>query len=46
MNINQLKAFVSIVEKGTFSAAARAVGVSQPAVSLQIQALEEFLGVD
>lgn len=46
MNINQLKAFVSIVEKGTFSAAARAVGVSQPAVSLQIQALEEYLGVD
>lgn len=46
MNINQLKAFVSIVERGTFSAAARAVGVSQPAVSLQIQALEEYLGVD
>jgi DNA-binding transcriptional LysR family regulator len=46
MNINQLRAFVSIVEKGTFSAAARAVGVSQPAVSLQIQALEEYLGVD
>ncbi|HEY3374964.1 MAG TPA: selenium metabolism-associated LysR family transcriptional regulator [Candidatus Aquicultor sp.] len=46
MNINQLRAFISIVEKGTFSAAARAVGVSQPAVSLQIQALEEFLGVD
>jgi len=46
MNINQLKAFVSIVEKGTFSAAARAAGISQPAVSLQIQALEEYLGVD
>ncbi len=46
MNINQLRAFVSIVEKGTFSAAARAMGVSQPAVSLQIQALEEYLGVD
>lgn len=46
MNINQLRAFVSIVEKGTFSAAARAAGVSQPAVSLQIQALEEYLGVD
>lgn len=46
MNINQLKAFVSIVERGTFSAAARATGVSQPAVSLQIQALEEYLGVD
>ncbi|HZD58886.1 MAG TPA: selenium metabolism-associated LysR family transcriptional regulator [Anaerolineae bacterium] len=46
MNINQLRAFVSIVEKGTFSAAARTMGVSQPAVSLQIQALEEYIGVD
>lgn len=46
MNINQLRAFVSIVEKGTFSAAARSMGVSQPAVSLQIQALEEFVGVE
>ncbi|MBE0448078.1 MAG: LysR family transcriptional regulator [Actinobacteria bacterium] len=46
MNVNQLRAFVSIVERGTFSAAARAMGVSQPAVSLQIQALEEFIGVD
>jgi len=46
MNINQLRAFVSIVEKGTFSAAARAMGVSQPAVSLQIQSLEEYVGVD
>lgn len=46
MNINQLRAFVTIVEKGTFSAAARTLGISQPAVSLQIQALEEFLGVD
>lgn len=46
MNINQLRAFVAIVEKGTFSAAARLMGISQPAVSLQIQALEEYIGVD
>ncbi|MBI4733775.1 MAG: LysR family transcriptional regulator [Rubrobacteridae bacterium] len=45
MNLNQLKAFTSIVEKETFSAAARAMGVSQPAVSLQIQSLEEQIGV-
>jgi DNA-binding transcriptional LysR family regulator len=45
MNINQLKAFVGVIETGTFSAAAKQVGISQPAVSLQIQALEEYLGV-
>jgi DNA-binding transcriptional LysR family regulator len=41
-----LRAFTSIVEKGTFSAAARALGVSQPAVSLQIQSLEDLIGVE
>jgi DNA-binding transcriptional LysR family regulator len=46
MNINQLRAFTSIVEKGTFSAAARNLGISQPAVSLQIQSLEELIGVE
>ncbi|MDI6715764.1 MAG: selenium metabolism-associated LysR family transcriptional regulator [Actinomycetota bacterium] len=46
MNINQLRAFINIVEKGTFSAAAKVLGISQPAVSLQIQSLEEYLGVD
>lgn len=45
MNLNQLRAFMAVVQKGTFSAAARQVGISQPAVSLQIQALEEDLGV-
>jgi DNA-binding transcriptional LysR family regulator len=46
MNLNQLKAFLRIVEKGTFSAAARSLGISQPAVSLQMQALEEQVGVE
>ncbi len=45
MNLNQLKAFASVIEAGSFSAAARRLGLSQPAVSLQIQSLEEFLGV-
>jgi LysR family transcriptional regulator, transcriptional activator of the cysJI operon len=45
MNINQLKMFVAVVESGSFSAAARAMGVSQPAVTMQIQGLESDLGV-
>ncbi|MHB0977769.1 MAG: selenium metabolism-associated LysR family transcriptional regulator [Candidatus Aquicultorales bacterium] len=45
MNINQLKAFTEVVEAGSFSAAARRLDLSQPAVSLQIQSLEEILGV-
>lgn len=45
MNIAQLKAFVTVIERGSFSEAARELGVSQPAVSMQLQALESDLGV-
>lgn len=45
MNISQLRTFVALVEHGSFSAAARAMGLSQPAVTMQIQALETDLGV-
>lgn len=45
MNISQLRAFVEVVERGSFSEAARAMGVSQPAVTMQIQGLESDLGV-
>lgn len=40
MNISQLRAFVTIVERGSFSDAARELGVSQPAVTMQLQSLE------
>lgn len=40
MNIAQLTAFVAVVDQGSFSEAARALGISQPAVTMQIQALE------
>lgn len=40
LNISQLTTFVSVVEHGSFSEAARALGISQPAVTMQIQALE------
>lgn len=43
MNLNQLRAFVAVVDRKSFSDAARALGVSQPAVTLQIQSLEHQL---
>ena len=45
MNISQLRAFVTVVEAGSFSEAARRMGLSQPAVTMQIQGLETDLGV-
>src|SRR5450756_423525 len=45
MNITQLRAFVTVVEAGSFSEAARQMGLSQPAVTMQIQGLETDLGV-
>lgn len=44
MNISQLRAFVTVVERGSFSAAARDMGISQPAVTMQVQALEADIG--
>jgi len=40
VNISQLTTFVAVVDHGSFSEAARALGISQPAVTMQIQALE------
>lgn len=44
MNITQLRSFVAVVDLGSFSAAARDTGLSQPAVTMQIQGLESDLG--
>jgi DNA-binding transcriptional LysR family regulator len=44
MDTRQLAAFCAVVEKKSFSQAAERLGVTQPAVSLQIRALEERLG--
>ena len=44
MKIAQLRAFVSVVDHGSFSDAARMLGVSQPSVTMQLQALEAELG--
>lgn len=42
---NQVRAFLATVEEGTLSAAARALGLSQPTLGRQIAALEASLGV-
>src|SRR3954451_9603930 len=44
MDPRQLAAFCAVVEKSSFSQAAEKLGVTQPAVSLQVRALEERLG--
>lgn len=44
MDTRQLAAFCAVVERKSFSQAAELLGVTQPAVSLQIRSLEERLG--
>jgi DNA-binding transcriptional LysR family regulator len=44
MDTRQLAAFCAVVERKSFSQAAEGLGVTQPAVSLQVRALEERLG--
>src|ERR671911_589730 len=44
MDTRQLAAFVAVVEKKSFSQAAERLGVTQPAVSLSVRALEKRLG--
>jgi DNA-binding transcriptional LysR family regulator len=45
MNIDHLKTFQEIVRLGSFSEVAKKLAISQPAVSFQIQKLEQELGI-
>ncbi len=45
LNLDQLRAFMDVIELGSFSAAAARLNLTQPAVSLQVKLLEQRLGV-
>jgi DNA-binding transcriptional LysR family regulator len=45
MDTRQLAAFCAVVDRRSFSQAAERLGVTQPAVSLQVRALEKRLGI-
>ena len=46
MDTRQLRAFCEVVERKSFSQAAERLGVTQPAVSLQVRALEKRIGIN
>jgi DNA-binding transcriptional LysR family regulator len=45
LNLDQLASFADVIERGSFSAAAQHLNLTQPAISLQIKQLERRLGV-
>ena len=45
MRMNQIRHFLAVMEAGSLRAAARSVGVSQPAITKSIRQLEAQLGV-
>lgn len=46
MNLNYCKTYLEVVKRGSFSEAAKALGLSQPTVSFQIQRLEADLSAE
>jgi DNA-binding transcriptional LysR family regulator len=44
INLRHLLAWVTVVEEGSVTAGARKLGISQPALSQQLRALEDFFG--
>jgi DNA-binding transcriptional LysR family regulator len=45
LNLDQIRTFADVLALGSFSAAAVRLGISQPAVSLQVRQLEKRFGV-
>jgi DNA-binding transcriptional LysR family regulator len=45
LNFHQLHIFYAVAQKNSFSAAAQALHMTQPAVTMQIRALEQYFGV-
>ena len=46
MEIKQLRYFLKIAEKGSLAAAAEALGIAQPSLSVQVKSLETRLGTE
>lgn len=44
LNFHQLHIFYTVAEKGSFSMAAQALHMTQPAVTMQVQSLEDYFG--
>lgn len=44
VNLGQMRAFLAVAERGGVAAAAEALGVTRPAVTMQIKALEQEIG--
>jgi len=44
LNFHQLHIFHTVAVRGSFSAAAQTLYMTQPAVTMQIQSLEEYFG--
>jgi molybdate transport repressor ModE-like protein len=40
LNLDQLRAFIEVIERGSFTAAAKELNLTQPAVTHQVQELE------
>jgi LysR family cyn operon transcriptional activator len=45
MNLEYLRTYIEIIKAGSFSEVAKKLSITQPAVSFQIQKLEQELGV-
>ena len=45
LNLDQLRTLIEVVQRGSFSAAARGLNLTQPAISLQIRELERRIGL-
>jgi len=44
MNLNQLRAFYTVIKTGSFSSAAKELCVTEPAVFIQVRSLERYIG--